>query len=196
MNTPPLDDYANLMPFIDTWEREQAEFLGELLYNTLKPAYVVDWGCASGLYLVPFRERGCDVLGLDAEPTAGKLLPQDKFWRTDIRKPIVFMRGFPHIDLALCIETAEHIQEEYADQLVANVAHSADVVFWSAAHKGQGGQFHYNEQPPSYWVTKFVKRGFKLHPKLKEVDDAIKASAACQKVEWLIPNAMLLERAK
>ncbi len=186
----PLDDYAALMPFIDEHEKGQAEFLGALLYDTLKPTSVVDWGCASGLYLVPFKNRGCEVSGIDAEPTAGHLLSDLEFWQYDIRHPVNFVRH----DLALCIETAEHLHEVYSSPLVENVAKSADTVFWSAAHKGQGGQNHYNEQPASYWLFKFEARGFKLHPAYEKVNRAIAENPACQRVQWLIPNAMLLQR--
>ncbi len=54
---PPLDRYGKLFPRIDDWEGEQAEFLGELLWDALKPHKVVDWGCASGLYLLPFKRH-------------------------------------------------------------------------------------------------------------------------------------------
>ncbi len=190
---PPLDDYAALMPFIDDWEKGQAEFLGKLLYDLLQPKSVIDWGCASGLYLLPFKERGCNVFGIDADPEAGKLIePWVEFVPLDIRKPL----PKSHFDLALCIEVAEHLQPEYADQLVANVTNSADIVFWSAAHKGQGGQNHHNEQARDYWLFKFFDLGFYIHSYHSDVLYAIAKNPECQKVKWLIPNAILLTRAE
>jgi len=188
---PPLDDYADLMPVIDEWEKGQAEFLGKLLYDTLKPAWVIDWGCASGLYLLPFKERGSRVVGVDAEPTAGQLLSADEYVAFDIRKPAPPKWRY---DLALCIETAEHLQPEYADQLVSNVAQSADTVFWSAAGVGQGGTHHYNMQPQAYWLEKFVAKGFGMHPSHSDILYAIAKNPECQKVCWLLTNAMLLGR--
>jgi hypothetical protein len=31
---------------------------------------------------------------------------------------------------------------------------------FTAAHPGQGGTDHVNEQPATYWIAKFAKRGF------------------------------------
>jgi SAM-dependent methyltransferase len=190
---PPLDDYAGLMSFIDEWETPQAKFVGALLHNIVRPKSVIDWGCASGLYLIPFKRRGCSVFGIDSEPTAGKALEEQEFIQSDIRLSTTIARDF---DLALCIEVAEHLQPEYADTLVENVANSANTVFWSAASPGQGGQNHYNEQPQWYWIKKFIERGFERHSHDEYVEKEIRESPACQKVQWLIPNSVLLTRGK
>lgn len=186
---PPLDDYADWMLWTDRAETAQAQFVGALLYDTLHPTSVVDWGCASGLYLVPFRERGCTVFGLDGENEAGKQLPRANFWRRDLRQWVYLPLWF---DLALCIEVAEHLQPKYADTLVENVARSADMVFWSAAVPGQHGLCHYNEQPWEYWYAKWKAQGFDLHP----LNDAVRAAIAehpdC--LRWLKNNARLLVR--
>lgn len=189
----PLDNYAALMPFIDSWEAGQADFLGGLLYDTLHPTSVIDWGCASGLYLIPFFARGCRILGLDADPGAGRRLKSWEFSRCDFRELNVYTSMVPS-DLALCIEVAEHLQPEYADVLVDNVSDSARAIFWSAAHPGQGGDNHYNEQPPEYWLGKFERRGFSLYPENDRVRAEIAANPECQKVQWLLPNARLLHR--
>ena len=41
-----------------------------------------------------------------------------------------------------------------------NICCQADTVLFSAAHPGQGGDDHINEQPQSYWVSKFASRGY------------------------------------
>ena len=92
-------------------------------------------------------------------------------------------------DLALCIEVAEHLQPEYAETLVDNVTRSARVVFWSAAHPGQGGTCHYNEQPPEYWEALFAARGFVHHRLESDIRQAIAHNPECAKVQWLIPKS-------
>jgi len=37
----------------------------------------------------------------------------------------------------------------------------ADRIVMSAARPGQGGEGHFNEQLPEYWIEKFIARGFK-----------------------------------
>lgn len=196
MTLQPLDDYAHLMPIIDGWETEQANYLGGLLYSVVYTISVIDFGCATGLYLKPFSACGCWVLGLDGEPTAGKLLDLGEFELCDLREPhdpFISFLGKPY-SLALCIEVAEHLQPEYADTLVDTVASSADVIFWSAARPGQGGENHYNEQHKGYWLEKFYARDFELHPQNDYVCEQISANDDCRKVSWLLNNAMLLTR--
>jgi len=194
---PALDDYRGLMGFIAEWEAGQAEFLGGLLcealgrHTGLPLQSVIDLGCGPGTYLLPFVRAGCWVLGVDAEPTAGGQLPEGCFRQLDLRRPLPKLGRF---DLALCIETAEHLQAEFAEQLVANVAAVAPVVFWSAAHPGHGGQHHHHEQPPAYWEALFSLHGYVTHPAEAAVRRALAENAECQKVQWLIPNARLLSR--
>jgi SAM-dependent methyltransferase len=189
MSLPALDDYRGLMPFIEEWEAGQAEFLGARLLDHVCPQSVIDLGCGPGTYLLPFIAAGCWVLGVDAEPEAGRLLPEGCFRQLDLRRPLLKLGRY---DLALCIEVGEHLQAEYAGQLVANVAAVAPVVFWSAAHPGQGGQHHHHEQPPEDWEALFGRHGYVTHPAEAAVRRAIAENAECQKVQWLIPNARLL----
>ncbi len=184
---PPLDDYGRWMHVTDRTETAQAGFLAGLLYGLLRPASVIDWGCASGLYLTPFLAFGCRVRGLDAEATAGRLL-DGHFERADLRLDIL-RTGY---DLALCIEVGEHLQAEYADQFVRNVTRSAPVLLWSAAVPGQGGLHHHNEQPTEYWLEKLAGHGFGPHPLDGQVREAVGASPVC--LWWLKRNAQLLGR--
>lgn len=188
-STPPLDDYASMMPVIDTWEKGQAEFLGGLLFDVLRPQKVIDLGCGPGTYLVPFAARGCTTLGVDGQHANGH--GHGVIMHADLRQPFQAPERY---DLALCIEVAEHLQPEYAETLVANCAASARMVFWSAAHPGQGGTFHYNERPAEYWERLFAARGFVHHPAEAYICAAIAANPECQKVQWLIPNARLFVR--
>ena len=63
-------------------------------------------------------------------------------------------------DLAISIEVAEHINEEYSNLFIDNLCSAADVVLFSAAIPYQSGDGHVNCQWPSYWQQKFNQRGF------------------------------------
>jgi hypothetical protein len=67
--------------------------------------------------------------------------------------------GWP---LALCLEVAEHLTPAAGDWLVAELCRIADVVVWSAAIPGQGGDGHINEQWPDYWQQRFQQHGYLL----------------------------------
>ncbi len=81
-----------------------------------------------------------------------------------------------------------------ADYLIDLLAGCSDMCFFSAAHPGQGGTLHLNEQPREYWLDKFRARGFDLHPKHEWLSAQIAASPECRRVQWLVSNGMLLGR--
>ena len=62
-------------------------------------------------------------------------------------------------DLVVSFEVAEHLPESIADRYVALMCAMANDVVISAAPPGQGGTDHVNEQPPEYWIEKFVGHG-------------------------------------
>lgn len=185
-----LAAYNDMQQVIVEWETPQAMWLGETLADMLHPKSVLDIGCGPGTYLVPFKPEA-RVLGVDGAPEAGKALEPGEFIRADFREDLQTWGLF---DLAMCIEVAEHLPPDRADFLVKLLTASADVVFFSAAQPGQGGTLHLNEQPREYWLEKFQDRGFDLHPRHGELARAIAANRHCQRVQWLIGNAMLLER--
>ncbi len=57
---------------------------------------------------------------------------------------------------------AEHLSPERADSFVEDLTGLSDIVLFSAAIPGQGGEGHINEQFLSYWEEKFEKRNYKL----------------------------------
>jgi len=194
-----LATYNEMQRMIVHWETPQAMWLGETLAELLAPSSVIDIGCGPGTYLIPFKPDA-RVLGVDGAPEAGQAREPGEFVTADFRqdwRPVFVDEdagpvGPDHFDLALCIETAEHLPPDRADYLVGLLAGSADAVFFSAAHPGQGGTLHLNEQPKEYWLDKFRARGWELHPKHEWLSKQIAANPHCQRVQWLIPNALLL----
>jgi len=131
-----------------------------LIMDALRPASVLDVGCGTGAWLSVFAALGvADILGVDGPwvPAAQLLIPEDRFQRVELEKPLAFGRKF---DLVLCLEVAEHLPARAADVLVESLVRHGDVVVFSAAVPFQGGTHHVNEQWPSYWVEKFGNRGF------------------------------------
>ncbi len=190
-----LADYNAMQAQIVGWETPQAMWLGEMLADLLHPESVIDIGCGPGTYLVPFK-LDARVLGVDGAPEAGQALEPGEFVRADLREDwfpfIVQNSDARRFDLSLCIETAEHLPPDRADYLIDLLTGCSDVCFFSAAHPGQGGTLHLNEQPREYWLEKFRARGFDLHPKHEWLAQQIAASPECRRVQWLVSNGMLL----
>ena len=191
------ENYNWLMGEILRHETEQAHALGKLLAYTLYPSTVIDVGCGPGIYLVPFKERGAQVYGIDGASKAGENLEMHEFELVDLRNPWTPPRRY---DLALCIEVAEHLQPVHAPTLVATLVGCADTIFFTAARPGQGGEGHFNEQDKAYWLNLFGAHGFGRHAQndavMNEIHDSYRRgeSSPYFHCHWLHWNGMLVGR--
>ena len=115
---------------------------------------VVDIGCGRGVWGKEFERLGCEVLGIDGPYVTDPVIP---FQSHDLREPLVLDKKY---DLAVCLEVAEHLPEEYADTLVESLVNASDQIMFSAAIPHQTGHGHVNCQWPSYWAKKFYAHGY------------------------------------
>jgi SAM-dependent methyltransferase len=121
-----------------------------------KPKSVIDIGCGTGAWLKAFEELGAtELYGVDGSDEGHELV--ENFELHDFSRPYIPQHKY---DLAISLEVAEHIPEQYADMFVKTVARCADNILWSAAVPGQRGLNHVNEQFPSYWIPKFEDLGY------------------------------------
>lgn len=126
-----------------------------------RPRSVVDVGCGEGVWLTAALQLGIeDAWGIDGPwVDRGRLpIPSEHFIVADLSATGSIEP--PRVDLAICLETAEHLPEQAARPLVALLAAAAPVVLFSAAIPGQAGTGHVNEQWPDYWSRLFAERGF------------------------------------
>jgi len=97
-------------------------------------------------------------MGLDGDYAMSDLqITPDEFKATDISKGFLLERQY---DLALCLEVGEHIAKKNSPLLVDSLAKAADVILFSAALPGQGGNHHVNEQWPEFWQRLFLNKDF------------------------------------
>jgi SAM-dependent methyltransferase len=184
-----LTEYDWLHAEVDRHETDQALALGALLHDRLAPGTVIDVGCSSGVYLVPFKARGVEIYGIDGSPGAGYQLALAEFELVDLRNPWTPAKRY---DLALCIEVAEHLQPIHAETLVATLSRCADKIYFSAARAGQGGEGHYNEQDRGYWLEMFGRYGYARHAASDEIQQMIDRDQVYDHCHWLRWNGMLL----
>jgi SAM-dependent methyltransferase len=121
---------------------------------------VVDVGCGVGTWVAEFFSRGVrDVCGIDGDYVnrAQLRIPSEKFLARDLTQTVRLDRT---VDLAVCLEVAEHLPESRAKSLVADLTSLAPCVLFSAAVPGQGGTNHINEQFLSYWIELFKANGY------------------------------------
>lgn len=130
------------------------ELVGDPYLRWRVPNNVLDVGCGAGAWSDAFEAYGAEVVRIDGEWAQPK---PDYVCDLSSEKPFDFAREF---DLALCIEVAEHLNEEAGLNLVKTIAVHAKSVLWSAAVPHQGGTGHVNEQWPEYWAAVWAKYGF------------------------------------
>ena len=121
---------------------------------------IVEIGCGNAHWTRAGLELGAsDHLVADGPWTdlSDLLVSADRFVPVDLTRPLALGRRF---DLAICLEVAEHVPSDHAESLIDGLAGTADVVLFGAAIPYQGGYGHINEQRPSWWRDKFVRRGF------------------------------------
>lgn len=183
-----LDNYVYLGGEVDRHETEQAMALGKLLIDKLSPKSVIDLGCSSGIYLVPFMEQGVEIWGVDGAHGVGWHIP-GRFQVFDLREPYIPQHKY---DLVYCIETAEHIRPEFAELLVESICRCSDTVLFSAARVGQNGESHLNCQDKPYWTDLFSRFGVFKHPMNDEIMNVINNDPVYNHCGWLQWNGMLL----
>lgn len=176
--------------------------IAKYICRTFQPKTVIDFGCGCGWVLYYLKRQGmdcCNLYGIEPSDAAPKVQPDSEISRQilpgDLRKPLMFPRmskRYQFYDLALCIEVAEHIDDEYSDMLIDNITYNTDTLIFSAAYPGQGGVDHKNEQPWIYWILKFSEFGFleseKETEKMKEflIKNKVKS--------WYSQNMRVLRR--
>jgi 2-polyprenyl-3-methyl-5-hydroxy-6-metoxy-1,4-benzoquinol methylase len=155
---------------------------------------IADIGCGSGAFAAEFGRRGLRVGAWEFS-----------FWgRWQARRQGVAVRewdvgrssgplaGAP-FDVAMSLEVAEHIPPVLADAFVACLAATAGhTIVLTAAHPGQGGQGHINEQPKAYWIEKV-----QIHPWLFDAELSSQVAGALERSRasgWLAQNMMIFRR--
>ena len=148
--------------YTTTSNEASAQRIVALVKDWLNPKSVVDFGCGQGVWLGAWQSAGVvDVQGVDGDyvDRAALRLPADRFLATDLAQPISLKRKF---DLVECLEVAEHIPQTEAETLLATLTRHGDVLLFSAAPPGQGGEHHVNEQPYAWWRDRMAAYGYEL----------------------------------
>ena len=153
--------------------------------NCVTAHSVVDVGCGQGAWLSIWKELGAEIFGLDGDYVARDrlLIAPEQFLAVDLERGYALDRRF---DLAQSLEVAEHLRPATAGAFVAGLCALSDVVLFSAAQPGQGGEVHLNERTPSYWAGVFSGQGYEAY-------DAVRPLLAeCRSVApWYRYNTVL-----
>lgn len=164
----------------------------QFLISNLSPKSVLDVGCGDCSFLSSFCVEGIECVGLDGSAAATAYVPAGAIVeQADLEDGFEMGKKF---DLVSCIEVAEHLPKRCAKNLVAALtSHSNRAIVFSAAHPGQGGVGHINEQPSQYWVRLFATYGWQANNTLSESARLhLKNSSA---PSYLSVNLLIFQRA-
>jgi SAM-dependent methyltransferase len=155
---------------------------------------LADVGCGTGAYAAAARVAGLATIGYERS-RAGRAIaraqrvPAEPFDLDD--QPTLDAIG--SFDLAYSLEVAEHLPRELGDTLVRLLVRIAPTVVFTAAHPGQGGQGHVNEQPQSYWLERFAAYGGTYDP---AASNRLRIRFRQRRMEsYLAENVMVFTRA-
>jgi SAM-dependent methyltransferase len=151
---------STFFDYIDEGSRQSAHVVTRQVSRLLGVRSVLDVGCGRGTWLAQWKALGIsDILGVDGSyvPAESLAIPPHSFRAADLCQPLELGRRF---DLVQSLEVAEHLPATAADILVASLTRHGDIVLFSAARPGQGGERHLNEQPYEYWRRLFRQRGY------------------------------------
>jgi len=146
--------------YINQGSLQSARVLLPLVTRHFRVRSVADFGAGQGAWLSVWQDLGAtDVIGLDGEYVRreGLLIPPDRFVASDLTKPVRLKRRF---DLVQSLEVAEHLPPQAAATFIDNLVAHGDVVLFSAAAPGQGGEHHVNERPYTCWRDLFHARNY------------------------------------
>jgi SAM-dependent methyltransferase len=155
---------------------------------------IADIGCGSGAFAAEFARRGFRVGACEfsfwGRWQARRQGVAVREW--DVSRSSGPLEGAP-FDVAMSLEVAEHIPVALTDAFVECLVGTAGhTIVLTAAHPGQGGQGHINEQPKAYWIEKVQKYPWVFDAELSsQVADALKRSGASG---WLAQNMMIFRR--
>ena len=144
------------------WLEDSAEHKADLgLLHGLKvlmsKGSLVDFGCGKGTYARALADCNFQVKAFDGNPNVVAMT--DGFAKVlDLSIPFNLEESF---DFVLSLEVGEHIPAEFEQIFLDNLCrHAKKGVIISWALPGQGGHGHVNEQPNSYIIQEFRRRGF------------------------------------
>ena len=152
--------------------------VADVLIRSFAPRRVFDAGCAIGLLVEAFWDRGVEAHGRDlSEWAIGQVRADVRSWcqAGSIADPV----GAEY-DLITCIEVLEHMPEVDAIRAVHALAAAAPRILFSSSPTDLEEPTHINVRPPAYWLSLWASVGF--------------APSVTHDAGYLAPHAYVVER--
>lgn len=147
--------------YINEGSRKSAKVIVPFLFDQLQLSTVLDIGCGQGAWLRVWQEQGAtDLVGIDGDyvDTDHFQIEAESFVPKNLSTGLFDLgRRF---DIVQTLEVAEHLPKESSEKLVASLVKHGDIVMFSAALPGQGGENHINERSLDSWREMFARHEY------------------------------------
>lgn len=133
---------------------------------------VIDIGCGEGVWLRAWKNKGVvDVTGVDQFQWSEmeSLIEEHEYKCVDFESSLKNLSASKehNYDVCQCLEVAEHLSQEVSESLVRFLTSLSDVIVFSSAPPGQGGEHHVNEKPYWLWKRLFEEQGYELYDSIR-----------------------------
>ena len=138
---------------------KSAKIIVPYILKHIKLKSVLDVGCGSGSWLYVFQKYGIKkICGLDSHREYKYIrISRDYFKYQNLENRIEIKEKF---DLAVSLEVAEHISRSQSQRFVDDLCRGSNIIIFSAATPGQGGENHINENNLDYWRNLFKNNDY------------------------------------
>jgi 2-polyprenyl-3-methyl-5-hydroxy-6-metoxy-1,4-benzoquinol methylase len=117
---------------------------------------VLDVGCGEGHAVAFFNRSSVYAHGVEGLRTNVERSVFPIAWHD-----LTFAPYIMPVDLVLCVEVVEHIEEKFLDNLLRTLSNGR-IVAMTHALPGQSGYHHVNLKPQEYWVAHVEEQGYML----------------------------------
>lgn len=139
--------------YLNSGSSKSAELIIPLILDQLSIQSVLDVGCGQGAWLSIWQKYGVkNIFGIDGNYVTNLLIDEQYFLPHNLDNAFDLETKF---DLVQCLEVVEHLPKDRSRIVIESLIRHGDVVLFSAATKGQGGDNHINEQSYEYWRSIF-----------------------------------------
>lgn len=148
------EEWIKLLGPTDGWNERHLMAMFAVLG---RPEGYFDVGSGTGAMVNLARKMGVEAFGVDQIER-----PESYLFQHDLRLPYELPYKIQRrCSIISCIEVAEHLPPE-CDSTICDtiVRHASNLIVFSSAHPGQGGDDHLGTRPIPHWRKMFWDRGF------------------------------------
>jgi SAM-dependent methyltransferase len=145
--------------YISKGSRRSAEYVVPYMKSIFELDSVLDVGCGAGAWLAVWKENGSKITGLDGDYVNRDTLyiETGEFTAKDLSEPFNLDKKY---SIVQSLEVAEHLPKGASENFVECLCAHADIILFSAAPPGQGGDNHVNEQTYEFWRKIFAAQNY------------------------------------